>query len=52
MASGLWTIRCHHSPVDIKDGAKRLIQVVVELFAIVRKDDMRKAHKYEQLNGR
>ena len=44
-----WMVMCCQSPVDTKEGGKRLI---VELLAIVRKDDMRKAHTHEQLSGR
>ena len=47
----LWMVRCCQPPVDTKEGGKRLNQVVVELLAIVRKDDMGKAHMHKQLNG-
>ena len=37
--------------MDTKEGGQGLIQVVVELLGIVRKDDMRKAHTHDQLSG-
>ena len=47
----LCMVRCCQSPVDTKEDGKRFIQVIVEVIAIVRKDDMGKAHMHKQLNG-
>ena len=44
-------IRGCQSPLDTEEGGQRLVQVVVELFAIIRKDNMGETHTHEQLSG-